>query len=74
MFALVVVVLILIYVVAKSFFVITLFSFVTTLLVFYSYNNGYDGLAGILNIKPNIYNLGDYGSDACGPNAYSLSV
>ena len=72
-FALIVVVLILIYIIVfdgVSSLITALFSSGTTLLV--TYNNGdggYDGPLVALNIKPGAYNLGSYG-----PGAYGLST
>ena len=34
--------------------------------VFCCYSGGYDGLVGILGIKPGVYNLGGYSPGACG--------
>ena len=46
-----------------------LLSFIVTLLIFYGYSGGYDGLLVTLGIKPGVYGLGGYG-----PGAYSLPV
>ena len=37
-----------------------------TLLVFYGYNSGVDGLLVVLDIKPGPYNIDGYGFGACG--------
>ena len=69
MFVLVVVVLTLIYTIISdgvSFFIITLFSFGTTLSVSYNGNNGYNDLLIALGIKPGVCSLGGYGFDAYG--------
>ena len=72
-FALIVVVLILVYIIVfdgVSSLIITLFSSGTTLLIPYSNNsNDYNGLLIALNIKPSVYNLGGYN-----PDAYSLPI
>ena len=71
-FVLVVVILILVYIIVSDGvfpLIAALFSSVITLLVFYSNNGGYNGLLIVLNIKPNVYNLGNYGF-----NAYSLPI
>ena len=49
--------------------IITLFSSIITLLIPYSYRNGYDGLLVALGIKPGAYNLDNYGV-----NTYGLSI
>ena len=48
-------------------FAVTLLSSIMTLPVPYGSSGGYDGLLVVLNIKPGVYSLGDYG-----PNTYSL--
>ena len=68
MFILIVVVLTLVYIIVSdeiSLLITALFSFNTTLLVLYSGGSDCDGLLVILNIKPNVYNLGNYGFGVC---------
>ena len=50
-----------------SFFITTLFLSLTRLPV--SYNNGYDDLLVVLDIKPGVYGLG-----GCGSGVYGLFI
>ena len=72
MFALIVIILILIYIIVFNdvfSFITTLFSSGITLLILYNSNNNYNGLLIALNIKPGAYNLDSYN-----PNIYNLPI
>ena len=58
-----------------SFLITVLFSFGTTLPVFYGNgNSGYNGLSVALNIKPGVYSLGSYGFGACNLSAWFIAI
>ena len=67
-FALIIVILISVYAVVfdgVSSLIAALFSSDITLLILYGGDNNYNGLLVVLNIKPGVYSLGDYGPNAC---------